>query len=88
MYIKTKNNILNLNLGNIYVGRCFDGYIVFYAPDLTDDSTYITLYKNKSNKAKCEKYLEALWAEMRRDDSAFIDADNLYYRNWIEDIKE
>ena len=90
MYIKTKDDIVNLNLGNIYVGRYIDGWRVFYTNNLADDSTYTTLYENThmNGRIKCEKYLEALWAEMRRDDSAFIDANNLYYGHWVENIKE
>lgn len=86
MYLKTDNEILNLSLGQLCVRCGFKGWRVYYTTDLFNDSDLIVLFEG--TKEKCQKYLEAIWTEMRLKTSNFIDTNNLYYKYWVEDSEE
>lgn len=86
MYLKTDKEILNLSLGNLCAKCGFNGWRVFYTTDLFNDSDLIVLFEG--TKEKCQKYLEAIWTEMKLKNSNFIDTNKLHYRHWIEEDED
>ena len=85
MYLKKDWAIFNLSIGYLYIKGSYNNFeVVYFTNNLVKDPIPFCIYKGSLKQ--CEKFLDALWAEMKKKGSSgFIDADNLYYKHWLEE---
>lgn len=85
MYLKKDWAIFNLSIGYLYIKEAGNNYfkVLYSTNNVTEEFIPFTIYTGSLKQ--CEGFLKALWAEMKqKGPSGFVDADNLYYQNWIE----